>query len=300
MVGNSASLNSALAATARAIDERMNGLLPNSEGAERKLLDAMRYSAIGAGKRLRPLLVLASSELFGVSRDSALQVGAAIECVHCYSLVHDDLPCMDDDDLRRGKPTLHRAYDEATAVLAGDALLTFAFDILAMEKTHADPNVRVQLVQALAHASGAQGMVGGQAIDLAASDEEEMDLGAITRLQQMKTGALICFSTEAGAILGKATAQQRQSLRGYAHDLGLAFQIADDLLDVEGDPDTVGKATQKDEDAGKATFVSLLGVERAKQQAGILVDQAIAHLSEFGDEANLLRAVAHFVIDRDK
>lgn len=299
MVGNSASLNSALAATARAIDERMDALLPNSEGAERKLLDAMRYSAIGAGKRLRPLLVLASSELFGVSRDSALQVGAAIECVHCYSLVHDDLPCMDDDDMRRGKPTLHRAYDEATAVLAGDALLTFAFDIVAMEQTHADPNVRVQLVQALAHSSGAQGMVGGQAIDLAAADEE-MDLGAITRLQQMKTGALICFSAEAGAILGKATPKQRQALRGYAHDLGLAFQIADDLLDVEGDPDKVGKATQKDEDAGKATFVSLLGVERAKQQAGILVDQAIAHLSEFGDEANLLRAVAHFVIDRDK
>jgi len=299
VVGNSASLNSALAATARAIDERMDALLPNSEGAERKLLDAMRYSAIGAGKRLRPLLVLASSELFGVSRDSALQVGAAIECVHCYSLVHDDLPCMDDDDMRRGKPTLHRAYDEATAVLAGDALLTFAFDIVAMEQTHADPNVRVQLVQALAHSSGAQGMVGGQAIDLAAADEE-MDLGAITRLQQMKTGALICFSAEAGAILGKATPKQRQALRGYAHDLGLAFQIADDLLDVEGDPDKVGKATQKDEDAGKATFVSLLGVERAKQQAGILVDQAIAHLSEFGDEANLLRAVAHFVIDRDK
>ncbi|MGD8326759.1 MAG: polyprenyl synthetase family protein [Sphingomonadales bacterium] len=299
MVGNSASLNSALAATARAIDERLDVLLPRSEGAERTLLDAMRYSAIGAGKRLRPLLVLASSELFGVSRDSALQVGAAIECVHCYSLVHDDLPCMDDDDLRRGKPTVHKAFDEATAVLAGDALLTFAFDILAMESTHSDPGVRVQLVQALAHTSGAQGMVGGQAIDLAAADED-MDLGAITRLQQMKTGALICFASEAGAILGKATMQQRQALRGYAHDLGLAFQIADDLLDVEGDPETVGKATQKDEDAGKATFVSLLGVERAKQQAGILVDQAIAHLSEFGDEANLLRAVAHFVIDRDK
>jgi farnesyl diphosphate synthase len=299
VVGNSASLNSALAATARAIDERLDVLLPRSEGAERTLLDAMRYSAIGAGKRLRPLLVLASSELFGVSRDSALQVGAAIECVHCYSLVHDDLPCMDDDDLRRGKPTVHKAFDEATAVLAGDALLTFAFDILAMESTHSDPGVRVQLVQALAHTSGAQGMVGGQAIDLAAADED-MDLGAITRLQQMKTGALICFASEAGAILGKATMQQRQALRGYAHDLGLAFQIADDLLDVEGDPETVGKATQKDEDAGKATFVSLLGVERAKQQAGILVDQAIAHLSEFGDEANLLRAVAHFVIDRDK
>lgn len=295
----SSSLDAALAATARAVDERLDQLLPRPNGAESELIEAMRYSAIGAGKRLRPLLVLASSELFGVSRDSALQVGAAIECVHCYSLVHDDLPCMDDDDLRRGKPTVHKAWDEATAVLAGDALLTFAFEILAQEATHADPFVRVQLVQALAHSSGAQGMVGGQAIDLAAKDEE-MDLGAITRLQQMKTGALICFSSEAGAILGKASASQRQALRGYAHDLGLAFQIADDLLDVEGDPETVGKATGKDDDAGKATFVSLLGVERARQQARILVDQAIEHLSEFGDGANLLRAVAHFVIDRDK
>ncbi|MFZ5608023.1 MAG: polyprenyl synthetase family protein [Pseudomonadota bacterium] len=296
---SSPSLQAALQATARAVDERLSQFLPEAEGHERRLLEAMRYAAIGAGKRLRPLLVLASSELFGVSRESALQVGAAIECVHAYSLVHDDLPCMDDDDLRRGKPTVHKAYDEATAVLAGDALLTLAFDILTQSVTHPDPHVRVELVASLAHAAGARGMVGGQAIDLAA-EKMDMDLGAITRLQQLKTGALICFSAEAGAILGKAGGAQRQALRGYAHDLGLAFQIADDLLDVEGDAAVVGKATGKDGKAGKATFVSLLGVERARQQALMLVEQAIAHLAEFGEGANLLRAIAHFVIDRDK
>ena len=292
-------LNAALMATAQAIEERLAVLLPEPAGPEALLLDAMRYACLGGGKRLRPLLVLASAQLFGVSREAALQVGAAIEMVHCYSLVHDDLPCMDDDELRRGRPTTHKAYDEATALLAGNSLLTRAFEILTDEAVHADHRVRLELVRQLAHASGAAGMMAGQAIDIYAPEQKSNDLGAITRLQQLKTGALISFATESGGILGKASLGQRQALRGYAHDLGLAFQIADDLLDVDGDPEAVGKAVRKDADAGKATFVSLLGVERSRQQAQMLVDQAIRHLKEFGDSGDLLRAIAHFVVNRD-
>jgi len=296
---SSQALNAALTATARAIEERLAVLLPAPEGPEARLLEAMRYASLGGGKRLRPLLVLASAQLFNVSRAAALQVGAAIELVHCYSLVHDDLPCMDDDDLRRGRPTVHKAFDEATALLAGNALLTRAFEILTDEAVHADPRVRVELIAQLAHASGAAGMIAGQAIDIA-FEGQDSDLGAITRLQQLKTGALIGFATEAGGILGKASLSQRHALRGYAHDLGLAFQIADDLLDVSGDPEAMGKAARKDAQAGKATFVSLMGPERARKQAEILIDQAVQHLDEFGDSATLLRAIAHFVVNRDR
>jgi farnesyl diphosphate synthase len=262
------------------------------------LYEAMRHAAIGGGKRLRPLLVYAASNLFNVSRESALRVGLAIECVHVYSLIHDDMPCMDDDDMRRGKPTVHKAFSEAVAVLAGDALQALAFEIVADPVTHPDPFVRAELALELARASGPSGMAGGQMMDLEA-EENRFDLPTTTRLQQLKTGALIAFCLEAGAILGHVPPEGRRGLRAYARDIGLAFQIADDLLDVEGDASVVGKATGKDAEAGKATFVSLLGVDRARQQAAMLVDQAIAHLASFGAEAELLRAIARYVVERD-
>jgi farnesyl diphosphate synthase len=242
---------------------------------------------------------VAACDLFHVDRDRAFRVALAIEAVHCYSLVHDDLPCKDDDDMRRGKPTVHVAFDEAVAVLTGDSLFALAFEWLADEATHEDPFVRAELVRELARASGPCGMAGGQMMDLAAQGGD-FDLQTTTRLQQLKTGALIGFAVESGAIMGKTSEPVRLRLRGYARDLGLAFQIADDLLDVEGDPDTAGKAVGKDADAGKATFVSLLGVDRARAQARMLIDQAIHHLSGFGSEADLLRAVAHFAIERDR
>ena len=290
-------LKDALAATSQAVERLMDPLLGVPSGPEAKVVEAMRYSFFSGGKRLRPFLVLASSELYGVDRKQALRVAAVVECVHCYSLIHDDLPAMDDDDLRRGKPTVHKAYDEATAILAGDALMTMAFELLADEASHPDPNIRLLLIKKLARASGHHGMVGGQMIDLSASDH---DLGEaeIHRLQQMKTGALISFSVEAGAILGHASKKAMSSMQGYARDLGLAFQIADDLLDVEGDAAEVGKAINKDASAGKATLVGIMGVERARNQAEILANQAIEHLNQFDEKAALLRAVAHFAIFR--
>jgi farnesyl diphosphate synthase len=271
--------------------------MPKGNEAESTLFDAMRWSTLNGGKRLRPFLVLQSSALFGVAREKALRGGAAVEFVHCYSLVHDDLPAMDDDDLRRGQPTTHRKFDEATAILAGDALLTLAFEILADEATHDDPQVRCALVSALAKAAGAEGMVGGQMFDLEAADLD-LDMAGVTRLQRLKTGQLIGFACEAGAILGKASDDARHALHNYAHDLGLAFQITDDLLDVEGTEELVGKKVGKDADAGKATFVSILGVERAKVQANMLAEQAAAHLDIFGSEADLLRDIAKFVVER--
>ncbi len=279
------------------VEREIEFLLPPSEGPERRLHEAMRYAALGGGKRLRPFLVIQTASLFGVAKQSALRVAASIEMVHCYSLTHDDLPAMDDDDLRRGRPTVHKAYDEATAILAGDALLTRAFEVLAERPTHSNPEVRCELVEALSGASGWLGMVGGQMFDLMAG-EVDIDVPAVTRLQHMKTGRLIEFSCEAGAILGKAPVQIRNTLKAFARDLGLAFQIADDLLDAEGDVSVVGKAVGKDDGAGKATFVSLLGVDRARAQAEMLSKQAIAHLDCFDKEADLLRAVAEFVVER--
>jgi len=296
-VDNNSSLKQALSATSTAVERVLEPYLALSGGPEDRVIEAMRYSVFSGGKRLRPFLVLASAELFGVDRTQALRVAAAIECVHCYSLIHDDLPAMDDDELRRGKPTVHVQFDEATAILAGDALQSLAFEILASEETHSDPYVRVALVKELARASGHHGMVGGQMIDLTA-ESHDMDEMFIYRLQQMKTGALISFSAEAGAIMGHASKSARASIHGYARDLGLAFQIADDLLDVEGNEEEVGKAVGKDEEAGKATLVTLMGVERARDQARILSDQAIEHLAGFDDKASLLRAVAHFAINR--
>jgi farnesyl diphosphate synthase len=287
----------ASAITARLIDAVLDRLLTVPPGLEARVYDAMRYSALAPGKRLRPLLVLASARLFGVARRSALQVAAAIEMVHAYSLIHDDLPAMDNSDLRRGRPTCHKQFDEATAVLAGDGLLTMAFEALSDPDTHGDAAVRCELVAALAGAAGTAGMVGGQMVDLIA-EKQRLDIGAITRLQRMKTGALIAFACESGAILAKAAPELRTALRGYAHDLGLAFQIADDLLDVEGSAHETGKPVGADAAAGKATFVSILGVERARAQAELLVSQAVAHLELFEDKAELLRQVARFVVNR--
>ncbi len=292
-------LKAALAETAIAVNAELDRLLPLAEGPENRLIEAMRYSTLDGGKRLRPFFVLQTSRLFNVSGQAAQRVAAAIEMVHCYSLVHDDLPAMDDDDLRRGRPTCHKAFDEATAILAGDALLTKAFEVLAGPNTHSDPQVRCELVWELATASGGQGMVGGQMFDLRAA-ELDMDVQAVTRLQNLKTGRLIDFSCEAGAILGKAPWQLRQALKAYAHDLGLAFQIADDLLDVEGDPAKVGKGLRKDAEAGKATFVSLLGIERARAQAEMLSHQAAQHLDCFDEKADLLREAARFVVERSQ
>ena len=291
------SFPAALAQAARMTDAALEKLLIVPPDLEARVCQAMRYSALAPGKRLRPLLVLAGANLFGVAQRCALQVAAAVEMIHAYSMVHDDLPAMDNSDLRRGRPTCHKEFDEATAVLAGDGLLTAAFEVLADADTHGDPAVRCELVAALASAAGAAGMVGGQMIDLIA-EHQSLDIGAITRLQRMKTGALIAFSCEAGAILAKAPHELRTALRGYAHDLGLAYQIADDLLDVEGSAVEVGKPVGVDAAAGKATFVSILGVARARAQAELLVRQAMAHLDLFEQRAELLREAARFVITR--
>jgi farnesyl diphosphate synthase len=292
-------LKSALAEAADAVTEEMERLLPAGEGLEAKVFEGMHYAIMAGGKRLRPFLLMTSAQLFGVARKSALRAAAAIEMVHTYSLVHDDLPAMDDDSLRRGKPTCHVKFGEATAILVGDALLTLAFGILTDPATHSDPEVRCELVTALAAAAGAKGMVGGQMMDLEA-ENQNLDIGAITRLQRLKTGELIAFSCEAGAILGKAREPLRHALKAYAHDLGLAFQITDDLLDTLGSEKDLGKKVGKDAHAGKATFVSILGVERARAQAQMLADQAVAHLEVFEDKAELLRDVARFVVERQK
>ncbi|MCX7267673.1 MAG: polyprenyl synthetase family protein [Sphingomonadales bacterium] len=292
-------LHDSLTQIAADIDQEFDALLKLPGDARDRLYAAMRHAAIGGGKRLRPLLVTATAALFHVDRAVAVRVGTAVEAIHVYSLVHDDLPCMDDDDMRRGKPTVHRAFDDATAVLAGDSLHALAFEILASPQTHPDPFVRGELVSTLALASGPEGMAGGQMMDIEA-ENATFDLQTVMRLQALKTGALIAASVEMGAILGHIPPEGRTHLRGYARDIGLAFQIADDILDVEGDPDLAGKALQKDADAGKGTFVSLMGLERAKQQAEMLVAQANEHLSCYGTEANLLRAIANYITERDR
>jgi farnesyl diphosphate synthase len=277
--------------------------LPGEVVRPKRLLDAMRHAALGGGKRIRPFLVVESAALFDGDESSALQAGAAFELLHCYSLVHDDLPAMDNDDTRRGRPTVHRAFDEATAILAGDALQALAFDVLSRDETHPDPSVRGALVQCLARASGVGGMAGGQMLDLEAEGRfghtaRELSLEEIGRLQRMKTGALLAGCCEAGAILGGASASQIKSLAGYSHALGLAFQIADDLLDHEGDATAAGKAVGKDAAKGKATFVSILGTETAKQKLSELVDAAKQTLTPFGAKAKLLIACAEFVAAR--
>lgn len=290
-------LAQALNGTAEDVVDTLARLLPAPNGLEGRVAEAMSYATLVGGKRLRPFLVVSSARLFGVDGEPALRVAAAIEMVHCYSLVHDDLPAMDDDDLRRGRPTCHIQFDEATAILAGDALLTYAFEVLAGAETHPDPTVRCELVSGLAVAAGPAGMVGGQMIDLAAADND-LDLAGISRLQNLKTGALIAFSCEAGAILGEATSGHRKALAAYGRDLGLAFQIADDLLDVESTEAELGKAVGKDADHGKATFIDLLGIDGARDYSRQLVDSAIGRLDSFGEGAILLEEAARFVIDR--
>jgi len=272
-------------------------LAPTGDGRE-QLYEAMRYAAVGGGKRLRPLLTVAAARLFAIDRLRALRVGCAIEAIHVYSLIHDDLPCMDDADLRRGKATVHKRFGEAAAVLAGDSLHALAFEVLADPATHEDPWVRSDLVVELARAAGPAGMAGGQMMDLVA-EGQSLDLPAITRMQQLKTGALIEYAVEAACIMNRMPAEARTPYRGYARNIGLAFQIADDLIDHSGDQAAAGKPTGRDANAGKATFVSLLGEERARQQAGYLVSQAIEHLSDHGAEADLLRAIARFAVERD-
>ena len=288
-----------LARIAADIDGLFERVLIIPSDASARLVEAMRYAAIGGGKRLRPLLACASADLFAVPRAMSLRAGLAVECIHAHSLIHDDLPCMDDDDLRRGKPTVHVAYDEATAVLAGDSLLALAFEILCDPQTHPSAEVRAELTKELAHAAGAFGMAGGQMLDLLPI-QGPIDIDKIARLQRLKTGAIIGWAVESGAILGRAGQDARTSLRGYAQNLGLAFQIADDLLDVSGDPSAVGKRLRKDEDQGKETFVTLLGEERARRQAEMIVDQAVDHLRDFGHSAALLAAIARFAINRDR
>jgi farnesyl diphosphate synthase len=293
------SLRKALAAIRHDVDATFEALLPLPGDPRDRLVEAMRYAAIGGGKRLRPLLVTAVAQMFGVDRTVAVRAGAAIEAIHVYSLIHDDLPCMDDDAMRHGKPTVHVAFDEATAVLAGDALHAFAFEVLSDPDTFGDPFVRIELVRCLALASGAGGMAGGQMMDIAA-ETASFDLQTVTRLQQLKTGALLAAAVEMGAILGRVQPEGRTPLRGYARDIGLAFQIVDDLLDAEGDEAAAGKALRKDAAAGKETFVSLLGPERAREQARFLVDQAVQHLGAHGTEADLLRDLARFIVERDR
>ncbi len=264
---------------------------------EEKVLEAMRYSALSGGKRLRPFLTICSAGLFGVSWTSALYTAAAIEFIHTYSLIHDDLPAMDDDPLRRGKPSCHIVYGEAAAILAGDGLLTYAFQILADAKVHANPSIRCELIRSLATASGYSGMVGGQMMDLEA-ENKELAMDTIIRLQRLKTGELFAISCEAGGILGKAPGMMRHLLRAYAHDLGLAFQITDDLLDAEGNRTEMGKEVNKDRISGKATLVSVLGVEKAREHAQILAEQAVRHLNVFDQKADRLRHLAEFVVSR--
>ncbi|PVX29810.1 polyprenyl synthetase family protein [Sphingomonas pokkalii] len=295
----SLALESALRQVAAEIDAQFDRLLDVPDDPRADLYRAMRHAAIGGGKRLRPLLVFATAQLFAVDKSCAARVATALECIHVYSLIHDDLPAMDDDDMRRGKPTVHKAFDEATAILAGDCLHDLAFELLAHEATHADPFVRVELISELARSSGPAGMAGGQMMDLEA-EKASFDLATVTRLQALKTGALISCAVECGAILGRVPHEGRTGLRGYARDIGLAFQIVDDILDAEGDEAVVGKKLGKDGAAGKETFLSLLGIDRAREQARMLVDQAIAHLHAFGAEADLLRDIARFTLERDR
>jgi len=292
-------LRAELASVQREVDAAFDMFLPIAQDSRAVLVEAMRYAAIGGGKRVRPLLLMSTAGMFGVDRDAAIRAACAVEAIHVYSLIHDDLPCMDDDAMRHGKPTVHRQFDEAIAVLAGDSLHALAFDLLGDVDTSSDPFVRCELISTLARASGMDGMAGGQVMDIVA-ETQDYDLRTITRLQQLKTGALLAASVEMGAILGKVSAEGRGHLRAYARDIGLAFQIADDLLDHEGDEAKAGKALRKDAGQGKQTFVSLMGADKAREQARALVDQAIGHLNGHGAEADLLRALARFVVERDR
>ncbi len=294
------SFENALTDTAQRVDALLDRLIGLKGAMAPRVAEAMRYSSLGQGKRLRPFFVMQSAQLFDADQESALRAGAALECIHCYSLVHDDLPAMDDDALRRGKPTCHIAFGEATAILAGDGLLTFAFEILSDPATHVDGAVRSELVLELARAAGKDGMVGGQMLDLEAEKTSGQTIDEVIAIQSLKTGALFRYSLEAGAILAQADDTHRTAMRAYADRIGLAFQIADDILDIESTPEMLGKQTQKDAEAGKATFIDLLGLNGAKARARELVDEAVAGLAPYGDKAALLADAARFIIERKK
>jgi farnesyl diphosphate synthase len=293
-------LKEAITETEKKVDEVISRLIPRVQAPENQLYDAMRYGTLEGGKRLRPLLVIKSAEIFKVDETCTLMVAAAIECMHSYSLIHDDLPAMDDAKLRRGRPSLHMEYDEATAILAGDALQALAFEIMTHDSTHSDPRVRLRLVEGLAKAAGPRGMCGGQMLDMI-GEKEEFDLGTITRLQRMKTGAMITFACETGAILGKATPMQQMALRNYANDLGLAFQIIDDLLDHEGVKQDLGKETGKDQKANKSTFVKAMGAKETRQKAEMLIEQAKKHLDVFEKHRSaVLYELADYMLTRKR
>ena len=281
------------------VEKTIKLLLPSGKGLEKKLFEAINYSILSSGKRLRPYLVIQSSKLFDVDQKNALRVASSIEMIHAYSLIHDDLPSMDNDFLRRGLPTTHRKYNEATAILAGDSLLTLSFEILSDNLTHNDSKIRCELIYELARAAGANGMVAGQMMDLEA-ENKKLSIGVITRIQRLKTGSLIAFSCNAGAILGRAEKKYKFALQGYAHDIGLAYQIRDDLLDVTSTTKKLGKKVNKDKKIGKKNFVSILGKERAKKQLEILGNQAIEHLEVFDNRADMLREIARFIVERKK
>jgi len=276
----------------------LDQLIPPAQGPEANLMRAMRHAALANGKRMRPFFVIETGAMFGASDKSLLRAASALECVHTYSLVHDDLPCMDNDDFRRGQPTVHKAFSEATAILAGDALLTLAFKILSSRETHPDPSIRLKLIERLSDAAGAKGMVGGQMIDML-EHTSPRDLSTITRMQRMKTGELIAYSIEAGAIIGGASEAEHHALYGFAHDLGLAYQIADDLLDATGEEQEAGKPLRTDAEAGKANFVTLLGIEAARERVRLLAAQARQHLAIFRNRANILLQSVDFVLERD-
>lgn len=291
-------LKRALADTKKDVDDAIDRLIPKNSELENKLFDAMRYGTLNGGKRLRPLLVLTSSDMFGVDREAALRVAVAVECIHSYSLIHDDLPAMDDAKLRRGRPTVHCEYDDATAVLAGDALQSLAFELLADDETHRDPHIRCHLIKNMARAIGPRGMAGGQMLDMI-GETQDLEVGVITRLNRMKTGALIMFACEAGAIMGKASAKHMMAIRNYAHDIGLAFQLTDDLLDHDGATQDIGKDTGQDVEADKSTFIKVLGPIETRKKAEMLIQQAIGHLSIYDKaRSEVLVELAHFILNR--
>jgi farnesyl diphosphate synthase len=284
-----------MSVVANTVEKYLDRLLPNSDYAERKLFEAMRYGTLTGGKRLRPFLCVATAQMFNVSEECAYRAAAAIEMIHCFSLIHDDMPAMDDSDTRRGKPTVHKQFDEATALLAGDALLARAFEVLADAETHEDPRIRISLVECLAKSVGMQGMCAGQVLDIQ-SEQVEFDIGTITRLQRLKTGELISAAAQMGGILGRCSPQQRHALASYGYDIGLAFQIIDDVLDFTGDPNVMGKPILKD--GKKANFVTIMGLDRARQQAELLVEKAIGYLRMFEGRTQDLADVARFIVNR--
>jgi farnesyl diphosphate synthase len=283
--------------TAELVESALDGFLPTQDGPLGRVADAMRWGALDGGKRLRPFLAIASADMFDCPRERSVRVGCAVEMIHCYSLIHDDLPAMDDSDLRRGRPSVHKKFDDATAILAGDALLTQAFEILAEEATHPDGNIRCRIALELARAAGKEGMVGGQMIDIYA-EQKDFDLAGVTQLQRLKTGALIRFSAVGGGIVGGGSEDEVASLTSYAEDLGLAFQIVDDILDATADAETLGKPAGQDAEMDKATFIKLLGMDGAKSKAAELVERCKAHLDRFGDKADPLKGAADFVFER--